>query len=101
MRFGKKYFIWFSSIILFFICNINVVLAGGEGAENAIVKRVSAEGLTGLSLFVVNLYNDNRLVLAIITTLTMGAIGAIIAYITDKILKLFGLQVTKIQHLEH
>ena len=72
----------------------------GVEKEGDIVTKVDISNLTGLRLWIVNLYNDERLLFALLVTFVMAGVGISIAYITDIILKLFGLEVTKIEHHE-
>lgn len=72
----------------------------GVEKEGDIVTKVDISNLTGLRLWIVNLYNDERLLFALLVTFVMAGVGISIAFITDIILKLFGLEVTKIEHHE-
>ncbi len=76
--------------------------AGGEGLEmpEALERKVPLEGLTGISLFFAQTYNDNLILYALLCTILMAAVGMAIAYVTDWILKLIGLEVGKIEHKE-
>jgi ABC-type phosphate/phosphonate transport system permease subunit len=53
---------------------------------------VSTADKTGLSLFLADLYNDHRLLYALVVTATMAFLGMIVALVTDFILKLIGLR---------
>lgn len=91
----------FSAIILNFLLLITptLVWAAAEKAE-PLEKKVHLANLTGINLFFAQWYNDNMWVYAIIVTLLMGAVGGIIAFVTDIFLKMVGMEVTKIEHHE-
>lgn len=72
----------------------------GVEKEGYLEVKVDVSQLSGISLWLVNIYNDDRVVFAIIVTLAMATIGMSIALITDLILKALGLEVTKIEHHE-
>ena len=73
-------------------------LGGKEQTElNVVIK---TEGLTGINLWIAELYNNNRTLYAIVVTLVMAFIGSIMACGTDLILKKFGMNVTRIAHHE-
>jgi hypothetical protein len=72
----------------------------GVEKEGKLSLHVDITNLTGIRLWIVNLYNDERLLFAILVTVTMAVIGMSIALIADVILKLLGLEVTKIEHHE-
>jgi len=97
----KQIFIFLSSFLFLFIAGSLFAYAGGGGGNEAeLTEKVSTEGLDGFNLWLVNLYNDSRLLLALVTVACMGIVGITIAYITEIILKMFGLQVSKIDHQE-
>ncbi len=89
---------------------INVVLlamptlvwaAGGEkDVPDMATRQVKVEGLSFINAFFAGWYNSNKLVFAIIVTVIMGVVGGIIAVGTDLILKLIGMDVSKIEHHE-
>jgi len=72
----------------------------GVEKEGYLEVKVDISQLSGISLWLVNIYNDDRVVFAIIVTLAMATIGMSIALLTDLILKALGLEVTKIEHHE-
>ena len=76
-----------------------LVWAAAEKAE-ALEKKVNLANLSGINLFFANWYNDNMWVYAIIVTVLMGAVGGIIAFVTDIFLKMIGMEVHKIEHHE-
>jgi hypothetical protein len=80
----------------------SLAAAGGEGLEvpEAVNKKVPLEGLSGINLWVSQLYNDNLWLYAVICTVAMGIVGVVIAFGTDLILKTLGMEVHKIEHKE-
>lgn len=76
--------------------------AGGEGLDmpEALDRKVPLEGLTGIKLFFAKMYNENLLMYALVCTVLMAAVGVIIAYVTDIILKMMGMETSKIEHKE-
>jgi hypothetical protein len=73
--------------------------AGGEKADK-LYHKVDLTNLTGLNYLFAKWYNDNLWLYAVIVTLLMGVIGLIIALVTDVILKMIGMEVSKIEHHE-
>jgi hypothetical protein len=73
--------------------------AGGEKADK-LIQKVDLTNLTGLNYLFARWYNDNLWLYAIIVTVLMGVIGLIIAIVTDIILKMIGMEVSKIEHHE-
>ncbi|MBI5326104.1 MAG: hypothetical protein HZB41_12670 [Ignavibacteriae bacterium] len=84
--------------ILFVLFPLSFFL--GVEKEGLLDMHVDTSKLEGLRLWLVNLYNDHRFTFAIVVTLTMATVGITIAFLTDIILKMFGLEVSKIQHHE-
>ena len=77
-----------------------MVLDQHEEESGEFEHRVSTEGLSGISLFIVDLYNDQRLIYAILTTVAMALFGGLIALSVDFILARLGLTVSKMEHRE-
>ena len=69
-----------------------ILAGGGHGDTGTLEHVVSLEGKTGLSLLLAELYNDNRLLYALVVTATMAFLGAVVAQITEFVLKLIGLR---------
>jgi len=88
-------------ILNFFLLAVSSTLAWGaaEKAE-ALDKKIDVAKLTGLNYFFASWYNDNMWLYAIMVTVIMGAIGLLIALVTDIILKMIGMEVHKIEHHE-
>jgi hypothetical protein len=77
-----------------------VTLFAEDKDVGKVPDKINLENLHGLTLWLVGLYNDQRIVYAIVVTLIMAIVGISIAFVADIILKAFGLQVTKITHHE-
>jgi hypothetical protein len=88
-------------ILNFFLLAVpsTLVWAAAEKAE-ALEKKIDLAKLSGLNYFFASWYNDNMWLYAIIVTVLMGAIGLLIALVTDIILKMIGMEVHKIEHHE-
>ena len=76
-----------------------LVFAAEEKAE-LLEKKVDLTNLSGLNYFFGKWYNENLWVYALIVTVLMGVVGLLIAVGTDLILKMFGMEVSKIEHHE-
>jgi ABC-type phosphate/phosphonate transport system permease subunit len=63
-----------------------------EEAAGTLDHTVSLEGKSGFSLFLAKLYNEHRLLYALVVTCTMALLGIAVAMVTDFILKLMGLR---------
>jgi ABC-type phosphate/phosphonate transport system permease subunit len=63
-------------------------------------RKVDLTNLSGLNHFFAKWYNDNLWVYALIATVLMGLVGLAIAVCTDVILKMIGMDVSKIEHHE-
>jgi hypothetical protein len=72
---------------------------GGEKATK-LERKIDLANLTGINHTLAQWYNDSIWFYALVATVLMGAIGLIIALITDVILKMIGLEVSKIEHHE-
>jgi hypothetical protein len=72
----------------------------GEKTADFAAKQVKMEGLNAINYFFAASYNSNKLMFAFIVTVIMGAVGGIIAFVTDIILKIIGMDVSKIEHHE-
>ena len=88
-------------ILNFFLLTIPMSLAwaAAEKAE-ALEKKINLGNLSGINYFFAKWYNENMWVYAIIVTVLMGAMGGIIAFVTDIFLKMIGMEVHKIEHHE-
>ena len=91
--------IWISSSALFLL-GISLAAAGGGHETGLIEDKISTDTLNGLTLEMVNLYNDNRLLYALVVTLCMAIFGTIIGITTEWLLRLCGLKTTKMEKRE-
>ena len=73
--------------------------AGGK-QETAISKKIDTKNLSGVNLLIADLYNNDRMLYAVVVTLVMAVLGSIMAFGTDLVLKHFGMSVSKISHSE-
>ena len=105
---GKKMYSfnkWIGLLVLcLFFTSINSNAFATERTENkqenTINRKINTAHLDGINLWIANLYNDDRLLYAVVVTLVMAVLGSIIAFGTDVVLKLLGINVTKISHKE-
>ncbi|MGC8595731.1 MAG: hypothetical protein ACP5US_05685 [Candidatus Kryptoniota bacterium] len=68
--------------------------------EGSFENRVNTDKLSGVEYIIANIYNNNRLMYAIIVTLVMAILGTVMSYLTDLVLKALGLEVSRISHRE-
>jgi hypothetical protein len=72
-----------------------------DRASTTILKGESAgDELTGYKRLMVDLYNENRPVFSIAVTLVMAAVGVTLGFIADIVLKILGMDVSKMAHNE-
>jgi hypothetical protein len=75
--------------------------AGGGGEKaSKLEHKVDLANLSGINLMFAKWYNESIWLYALVATVLMGVIGLAIALVTDVILKLVGLEVSKIEHHE-
>lgn len=72
----------------------------GSKHEVTLDKKIDTSKLSGVNLWIAKLYNDDRILYAVVVVLVMAVLGSIIAYGTDLILRLFGINVGRISHRE-
>ena len=90
-------------IFNFFLLTVpSALLWAGEGLDvpEELGKKVDLTNLSGINYFFAHWYNDNLWVYAAIVTVLMGVLGLAIALVTDVILKMIGMEVSKIEHHE-
>jgi len=92
----------FAGAVFLLACLFSRVCAASEGLDipEALDRKVSLEGLSGLNRFFASTYNDNLTLYAVICTVIMAVVGVVIAFGTDMILKAMGMEVHKIEHKE-
>ena len=61
--------------------------AGDHGDTDALDYRVNTENLGGVYKLLGDMYNDNRTLFAVVTTVWMALLGGIIAIVADYILR--------------
>lgn len=85
-----------------FTCAYNYTYAveGGGKQEAALTKKIDTRDLSGINLWIAELYNNDRVLYAVIVTLVMASLGSIMAFGTDLVLKYFGMNVSRISHSE-
>jgi hypothetical protein len=72
---------------------------GGKDQTELNVK-IDTKDLSGINLWIAEMYNNDRVLYAIVVTLVMAALGSIMAFGTDLVLKYFGMSVGRISHTE-
>jgi ABC-type phosphate/phosphonate transport system permease subunit len=89
-------------ILNFFLLTIpmSTVWAGAVKKAEKLERQVDLANLSGISYFFAKWYNENLWVYALIATVLMGLVGLAIAFCTDIILKMIGMDVSKIEHHE-
>jgi ABC-type phosphate/phosphonate transport system permease subunit len=93
----KRFWVIIFNLILLSVPS--TLWAAAEKAE-ALEKKVDVSKLSGINYFFASWYNDNMWLYAIIVTVLMGVVGMLIALVTDVILKMIGMEVSKIEHHE-
>jgi len=93
------------ALLLFCIvitCAFNNSYAGDVSGKEvtSLDHKVDTKNLSGVNLWIADLYNNDRLMYSIVVTLVMAILGTTMAFGTDLILKMLGMDVTKISHRE-
>lgn len=88
---------WLVLTLAVLVCLLGAVLpafASGDGhGDTAKLKHtVDLEGKTGFSLFIARLYNNNRLLYALVVTAIMALMGIVVAKFTGLVLRLIGVE---------
>jgi ABC-type phosphate/phosphonate transport system permease subunit len=91
-------------LIFFFIvaCVYNNIYAGEGGGktETTLNRVIETKNLTGVNLWIAEIYNNDRVLYAVIVTMVMAVLGSVMAFGTDLVLKFFGINVSRIAHHE-
>jgi ABC-type phosphate/phosphonate transport system permease subunit len=101
-----KKIVMLSALIGTFICVPSFQLQtlqnafAGEKDETALTMKAKTEKLSGINLFIANLYNEDRVLYAALVTVVMAVLGTSLAFLTDLALKALGLEVARISHRE-
>ncbi len=92
----------FLSLSLLLSASINTYAGGEIGGkeEKALNVVINTKDLSGINLWITEMYNNDRTLYAIVVTLVMATLGSIMAFGTDLVLKRFGMNVTRISHHE-
>ncbi len=69
-----------------------VVFAGGHEDAGDLDYKVDIENQSGINLIIAKLYNDHRLLFALVVTATMAVVGIIIGQVTGVLLRFVGLK---------
>ncbi len=80
------------------VCSLPVFAS--EGPATALEHRADTRGLGGADLFLASLYNDRRVMYAVVCTAMMALCGMAIGFAVDALLAGLGLKVTKQGHRE-
>jgi ABC-type phosphate/phosphonate transport system permease subunit len=72
----------------------------GGKQETALSKKIDTKDLSGVNLWIAELYNNDRVLYAVVVTLVMALLGSVLAFGADRVLKYFGMNVSKISHSE-
>jgi hypothetical protein len=93
---------WSAIILNFLLLAAPALVWAAEGLDvpEELGKKVDLANLSGINYFFAQWYNDNLWVYATIVTVLMGVVGFAIALVTDVILKMVGMEVSKIEHHE-
>lgn len=68
--------------------------------DGSFENKVNTSNLSGIEYIIANIYNNNRLMYAIVVTAVMAILGTVMSYLTDLVLKALGLEVSRISHRE-
>jgi hypothetical protein len=71
---------------------LTLLAGGGHGEDEEISQIISTEGKTGINLFLVTMYNDDRLVFALLVTAVMAILGMGVASVTEVFLRAIGVR---------
>jgi hypothetical protein len=86
--------------ILTYAYNVNAISESGGKPETTLNKKIDTNQLSGVNLWIAELYNNDRVLYAVVVTLVMATLGSVMAFGTDLVLKYFGMNVSKISHTE-
>jgi ABC-type phosphate/phosphonate transport system permease subunit len=76
------------------------MLCAAEEKAIKLEQKVDLAKLSGINHFFAYWYNENLWLYATIVTVLMGVVGLLIAVVTDLLLKMIGMEVSKIEHHE-
>ncbi len=89
-------------IFNFLLLSVPTLVWAAEGLDvpEELGKKVDLSNLSSINYFFAKWYNDNLWVYATIVTVLMGVVGLAIAVGANVILKMIGMEVSKIEHHE-
>ncbi len=96
-------------VSLSFTCVIPVVFTGynevcsseaGSEQSTEFRNKVDTSKLSGIEYLIADMYNNDRVLYAVVVTLVMATLGTGMAFLTDLVLKALGLEVSRISHKE-
>lgn len=96
----KRRLVILTNFLLLSLPTATLVWAAAVKKAEKLERKVDLANLGAINYFFAKWYNDNLWVYALIATVLMGAVGLIIAVCTDLILKMIGMDVSKIEHHE-
>ncbi len=72
----------------------------GNSQETELKHKIDTSKLSGVDYWIADMYNNDRVMYAVVVTLVMAVLGTSMAFLTDLVLKALGLEVSKISHRE-
>lgn len=82
-------------------CGLPFLSAASEGAPaTALSQRLDTSTLTNSDLLLATLYNEHRVLYAVLATLAMGVFGLVIAFAMDSLLGQLGFRASKLERRE-
>ena len=90
-------------LVFLFSCAYTNTYANSETGGKEVTtlnKKIDTKDLSGINLWIADLYNNDRFLYAVVVTSVMALLGSIMAFGTDLVLKYFGINVSKISHAE-
>jgi ABC-type phosphate/phosphonate transport system permease subunit len=76
------------------------VLASGDEPATALQRHVDTSNLGGANLLLATLYNEHRVLYAVVTTMAMAVFGTAIAFALDAVMDRLGVRVSKVERRE-
>ena len=71
---------------------ITLLAGGGHGEDEDVSQVISTEGESGISLFLIDMYNNHRLLFALMVTAIMAFLGMTVASVTEVFLRAIGVR---------
>ena len=90
----------FCTIVSFVYINSYAASETGGKDQTSLNITIDTKDLSGINLWIAELYNNDRILYAIVVTLVMASLGSVMAFGTDLVLKYFGINVSRISHNE-